>query len=134
MVRGVTGVKEVDRVRGPVPQPCVRAGGVGRSGARARGPEPGTCIRIVGAGRLGVTRGEKYVEEVARVRGPGPQSHVRAGGMGRWDARASEPEPGTCIRIVGAGRLGVTRGVTDRGEAVVAGEAKCGRAHEPPPT
>ena len=61
MVRGVTGVEEVDRVRGPVPQPYVRDGGVGRSGAHIREPEPGTCIRIVGAGRLGVTCGEKML-------------------------------------------------------------------------
>ena len=57
-----------------------------------------------------MTGGEKEVEEVALIRGPGPQSYVQADGVGRWDACASEPEPGTCIQIVGAGRLGVTRG------------------------
>ena len=33
--------------------------------------------------------------------------------MGRWGSHVSEPEPGTCIQILRAGRFGVARGKTN---------------------
>ena len=67
---------------------------------------------------MGVAHVETNVEKSTPCgRGPGSLSHVHAGGVRRWGARVSEPKPGTCIQIVGAGRLCVAYSKASVGDA-----------------